>query len=188
MFLRKVEKYKQQIPNALTIFRIFLIPVFIYLAARQQIIAALIVFVVAAITDTFDGMIARKYGYVSNFGKIVDPLADKLIVASALIMFSLWGVLFWWLTAVILIREIFMTVYREGLKNRGVFLAANRYGKMKTTTQMTTIIATLAYKAILPPITIIDTIFLVMYFLIASLAWISAIIYVYQVRKERHET
>lgn len=183
-----MEKLKRQIPNALTVIRIILIPVFIYLSLKEQYIASLVVFVVAALTDTLDGVIARKYGFVSNFGKIVDPLADKLVVASALIMFSLWGVLYWWITAIILIREIFMTVYREVLKTKGVFLAANSYGKAKTTTQMTTIIITLAYKAVLPPLAIIDIFLLVMYFLIAVLSWVSAIIYINQVRKERHET
>ncbi len=183
-----MEKFKHQIPNTLTIFRIILIPIFIYCALNDFFILTLIVFVVAALTDTFDGLIARKFGYVSNFGKIVDPLADKLLVASALIIFSYWGIVFWWLTAIILLREIFMTIYRELLKKKGIFLAANRYGKIKTTTQMVTIIATLAYRAILPNIVIIDTILLIMYFLIAVLAWMSAAIYIFQVRKERHGT
>jgi len=121
-----VEKFKHQIPNALTIFRIILIPIFIYCALNDFFILTLIVFVVAALTDTFDGVIARKFGYVSNFGKIVDPLADKLLVASALIIFSYWGIVFWWLTAIILLREIFMTIYRELLKKKEIFLAANR--------------------------------------------------------------
>lgn len=179
--------FKHQIPNALTIFRIILIPVFIYFALNNCFILALIMFVVAALTDAFDGVIARRFGYVSNFGKIVDPLADKLLVTSALVIFSYWGILFWWLTVIILAREAFMTVYRELLKKRGIFLAANRYGKMKTTAQMITIIATLAYRVVLPKVVIIDTILLILYFLIAALAWMSAIIYVYQVRKERHE-
>jgi len=183
-----VEKFKHQIPNALTIFRIILIPIFIYCALNDFFILTLIVFVVAALTDTFDGLIARKFGYVSNFGKIVDPLADKLLVASALIIFSYWGIVFWWLTAIILLREIFLTIYRELLKKKGIFLAANQYGKIKTTTQMVTIIATLAYRAILPNIVIIDTILLILYFLIAFLAWMSAVIYIFQVRKERHGT
>ncbi len=183
-----MENFKHQIPNALTVFRIILIPIFIYCALNDFFILTLIVFVVAALTDTFDGVIARKFGYVSNFGKIVDPLADKLLVASALIIFSYWGIIFWWLTAIILLREIFMTIFRELLKKKGIFLAANKYGKIKTTTQMVTIIATLAYRAILPNIVIIDTILLIMYFLIAVLAWMSAIIYIYQVRKERHGT
>jgi len=182
-----VEKYKHQIPNALTVFRIILIPIFVYFALNDYFIPTLIVFVIAALTDAFDGLIARKFGYVSNFGKIVDPLADKLLVASALIIFSYWGILFWWLTAIILLREVFMTIYRENLKKKSIFLAANRYGKIKTTTQMVTIIATLAYRAILPKIVIIDTILLILYSLIAVLAWMSAIIYVHQVRKERHE-
>jgi len=182
-----VENFKHQIPNALTVFRIILIPVFIYFALNNCFILALIMFVVAALTDAFDGVIARRFGYVSNFGKIVDPLADKLLVVSALVIFSYWGILFWWLTAIILAREVFMTVYRELLKKRGIFLAANRYGKMKTTAQMITIIVTLAYRVVLTKVVIIDTILLIMYFLIAALAWMSAIIYVYQVRKERHE-
>lgn len=183
-----MENFKHQIPNALTVFRIILIPVFIYFALNDYFILTLIAFVVAALTDAFDGVIARKFGYVSNFGKIVDPLADKLLVASALVIFSYWGILFWWLTAIILLREVFMTVYRELLKKKGIFLAANRYGKMKTTSQMVTIIATLAYRAILPKVVIIDTMLTIMYFLIAVLAWMSAIIYLYQVRKEQHET
>lgn len=180
-------KYKRQIPNALTILRIILIPVFIFFALRDFYIPTLIVFVIAALSDTFDGVIARKYNYVSDFGKIVDPLADKLLVASAIIIFTYWGLIFWWMTFVIIARELFMTGYREVLKKRKFYLAANRWGKIKTTTQMVTIIVTLAYKAILPDIEIIDNILLAMYFLIAFLAWLSAGIYIFQVRKESDE-
>lgn len=180
-----MEKVKQQIPNALTILRIVLIPVFIFLAMKNHYIPTLVVFVVAALSDTLDGIIARKYNYVSNFGKIIDPLADKLLVASALIMLSYWGILYWWLTAIILVRELFLTIYREALKKRNIFLAANSWGKAKTTTQMVTIIITLAYRAILPHIVIIDNVLLVMYFLIAFLAWLSAGIYVFQERKDK---
>ncbi len=182
-----MEKFKQQIPNALTILRIVLIPVFIIFALKKYYIPTLAVFVVAALSDTFDGVIARKYNYISNFGKLLDPLADKLLVASALIMFSYWGILYWWLTAIILVRELFMTIYREILKKRNIYLAANSWGKMKTTTQMTTIIVTLAYMGVLPHISIIDKILLILYFVIALLTWFSAGIYIIQVQKERDE-
>jgi len=182
-----VENFKQQIPNALTILRIILIPVFIFLAMKNYYIPALIVFIVAALSDTLDGIIARKYNYVSNFGKIIDPLADKLLVASALIIFSYWGILYWWLTTIILFRELFITIYRESLKKRNIFLAANSWGKAKTTAQMVTIIVTLAYRTAVTYIVIIDKILLILYFLIAFLAWFSAGIYVFQVWKESDE-
>ena len=183
-----MDSLKRQIPNALTVFRIILIPVFIYCALHDCYVLSLIVFVIASLTDAFDGVIARKLSIVSNFGKIVDPLADKLLVASALVIFSCWGIIYWWLTAIILVREVFMTIYREVLKGQNIILAANRYGKIKTTAQMVTIIATLAYRVVLPEIAIIDTALLILYFLIAVLAWISAGIYVCQIRKERHGT
>jgi CDP-diacylglycerol--glycerol-3-phosphate 3-phosphatidyltransferase len=134
------------IPNVLTVFRIILTPVFLYLAIWGQSSAALvwavIIFVVAALTDWLDGAIARKYKIISNFGKIWDPLADKFIVLAAL------GVLTWrspfrlhWLIFVIIaVREVLVTVLRESYARRNIIMPADKWGKLKTLMQMLGII------------------------------------------------
>jgi len=181
--VEKVKKYKSQIPNALTLFRIILIPLFIYFAIKEYYLASLVVFIIASLTDTFDGIIARKFKYVSNFGKIFDPLADKILVASALIILTLWGLIYWWLALLILARELFMTLLRNHLIKRKIYLAANIFGKIKTTAQISTIIFSLFYKSFLPKSSVIENIILITFILVTIITWLSAIIYVFQIRK-----
>ncbi|MFY9191029.1 MAG: CDP-diacylglycerol--glycerol-3-phosphate 3-phosphatidyltransferase [Lawsonella sp.] len=126
------------LPNLLTIIRILLVPafllVFFLVPTLEGRIWALVIFCVAMATDTADGKIARRYGLVTDFGKIADPIADKAIMASALIALNIIGKLWIWVTVVILIREIGITVWRlTALKNKVV--PASRGGKAKTMTQ-----------------------------------------------------
>lgn len=127
------------IPNVLTAVRIILVPAFlvVFFCVTPETSAriwALVIFCVAMATDTADGRIARRYGLVTDFGKIADPIADKAIMTAALISLNIVGKLWWWVTAIILIREIGITIWRlTVLKDRVV--PASRGGKAKTMTQ-----------------------------------------------------
>lgn len=97
---------------------------------------ATIIFVGAAITDYFDGKIARKYNMITNLGKLIDPLADKLLVISAMVVFTKYDRLSLWIVLVIIFRELLITVLRSIVAAEGVVIAAETLGKWKTTTQM----------------------------------------------------
>ncbi len=128
------------LPNKITIARVFMIPVFliIYLSGSipySNLIAA-IVFVVACLTDALDGYIARKYNLVTNFGKFADPLADKLLVCSALICFVEFNLVPAWIIIVIIFREFIISGFRLVASDNGVVIAASNIAKFKTTAQM----------------------------------------------------
>jgi CDP-diacylglycerol--glycerol-3-phosphate 3-phosphatidyltransferase len=128
------------IANALTVIRLLLVPVFVWvLVARNGIdvdwrLGAFAVFAVAAITDRFDGELARRWGLVTAFGTIADPIADKALIGSALIVLSGLGLLPWWVTVVILGREIGITLLRLAVLRHGI-IPASRGGKAKTLVQ-----------------------------------------------------
>ena len=129
------------LPNKLTIFRVILIPVFIllfFLADSPWYAAG--VFVLASLTDTADGMIARKYNLVTTFGKFADPLADKLLVASAMICMVQTGVLPAWIVVVIIARECIISGFRLVAAEQGIVIAAGWWGKVKTAVQMVMIV------------------------------------------------
>ena len=139
---------KKQIPNLLTIFRILLVPVFVYcIFFLQQYTWATIVFILASITDFFDGHLARRMNVISNFGKIMDPLADKILVAAALIAlcFSPMQYTQWFVVCIILFREVAVTLLRNYYVKKNIFIPANWWGKIKTTLQMIGIIAALVF-------------------------------------------
>ena len=130
------------LPNKITMFRVILIPFFVFFMLSTQIpnynYIAVAIFVVASLTDTLDGYIARKYNLVSNFGKFMDPLADKLLVGAALICFvalpdnpmPAWGVI------VIISREFIISGFRLVASDAGVVIAASFWGKINTIVQM----------------------------------------------------
>lgn len=128
------------LPNLLTGLRLVLVPVFLlFLFAGDghqtgSRITAFIIFAVAVITDRFDGALARNYNMVTEFGKLADPIADKMLIGAALIGLSMLGDLPWWVTAVILVREIGVTMLRFAVISRGV-IPASRGGKLKTLVQ-----------------------------------------------------
>lgn len=132
------------LPNKLTIFRIFLIPIFIILINIQTktgILGALIVFIIASITDQLDGHIARKYNLITNFGKLMDPLADKLLVSAAFISFVEFGLINSFLVVIIISREFIVTGIRLVLASEnGKVISANSYGKLKTVFQIISVI------------------------------------------------
>ena len=131
---------KLNLPNSITVARIAVAPVFIYLLfvspekTSLQRWLALILFVLAISTDGIDGAIARKRNLVTNLGKLLDPIADKALIGGALVTLSLLGELSWFITAVILIRELGITAYRLVVAKRRV-LAASGGGKFKTVIQ-----------------------------------------------------
>jgi len=133
------------LPNALTTVRLLLVPLFLWLLLREDgtdpesRIAAVVVFILAMVTDYVDGKIARDRGLVTSFGKIVDPIADKALIGAALIGLSILGQVPWWVTAVILIREIGVTVLRFVVIRHGV-IPAGRGGKTKTVLQTVTLV------------------------------------------------
>ena len=128
------------IANVLTVVRLLLVPVFVWaLVAANGLdvdwrLGAFAVFALAAITDRFDGELARRWGLVTAFGTIADPIADKALIGSALIGLSALGLLPWWVTVVILGREIGITLLRFAVLRHGI-IPASRGGKAKTLVQ-----------------------------------------------------
>ena len=134
------------LPNKLSMLRILMIPVFVILAlmnAPAAQYAAVGVFVLAAITDALDGHIARKNGLVTNFGKFIDPIADKLLVMSALIVLVERGRMPGWVCIVMLAREFAISGFRLVAAGTGKVIAAGILGKIKTVTQMIAVIVLL---------------------------------------------
>lgn len=134
------------LPNKLTTFRVILIPFFVFfmlapnMTGINHYIAAAI-FIVASLTDLLDGKIARKYNLVTNFGKFMDPLADKLLVCSAMICLIQTGQLAAWIVVIIIAREFIISGFRLVASDNGIVIAASYWGKFKTTFQMLMIIA-----------------------------------------------
>ncbi len=129
------------LPNKLTILRILMIPFFVVfllwdLKIPGQNWIALTIFVVASLTDLLDGKIARKYNMVTNFGKFMDPLADKLLVCSALICFIAIDRIPTWVVLIIIWREFIISGFRLVASDNGIVLAAGMSGKIKTVCQM----------------------------------------------------
>lgn len=128
-------------PNKITMARICLIPIFLIALYQQTPLCsyiALAIFIVASATDGIDGHIARKYNLVTNFGKFVDPLADKLLVTSAFISFVQFGFMPAWAVILIIAREFIITSLRVVAISQGKVIAASMSGKVKTTIQLLT--------------------------------------------------
>ena len=128
------------LPNALTVVRLVLVPVFVVLglqsASWTALWAAFVVFAVAAITDRFDGKLARSWGQITDFGRIADPIADKALTLCGFALLSYQGYLPWWVTILIAVRELGITAMRAFFLRRGVVVSANQAGKLKTFMQM----------------------------------------------------
>lgn len=135
------------LPNKLTVFRIILVPFFVAALLITQIpyhnLFALIIFLIASITDMLDGKIARKYNLITDFGKFLDPLADKILVMSALICFIPLGLASCVAVTLILAREFLVTSLRLVAASSGKVIAASLFGKVKTVSQMVSILTTL---------------------------------------------
>ena len=137
------------LPNKLTVLRVIMVPFFVFFmltdvggAANKWI--ALIIFCVASLTDMLDGKIARARNMVTNFGKFMDPLADKLLVCSAMICLIPSGSLEAWIVIVIIAREFIISGFRLVASDNGIVIAASYWGKFKTVSQMAMIIVLIA--------------------------------------------
>ena len=133
------------LPNKLTVLRILMVPIFVVfmitpLAEGMGKYIALALFCIASLTDMLDGKIARKYNLVTNFGKFMDPLADKLLVCSALICLIPSGKLATWIVLVIIAREFIISGFRLVASDSGIVIAASYWGKFKTVSHMAMII------------------------------------------------
>lgn len=132
------------LPNKITIFRVLLIPVFLVLFLVEGIPDgkwfALAVFIIASLSDMVDGKIARKYHLITDFGKFMDPLADKLLTCSAMIAMTGLGLIPSWVVIIIIAREFTISGFRLIAADNGKVIAANMWGKVKTTVQMIMII------------------------------------------------
>ena len=169
------------LPNKLTVMRVILIPFFVAVllydngSSQAMRIAANVIFIVASLTDLFDGKIARKYNLVTNFGKFMDPLADKMLVSAALICLSESKIPVW-IVIIIISRELFISGFRTLAADKGVVLAAGWWGKFKTTFQMIMIIVLI----IDLPYTFMGVIGTALIYISLALTIISMVDYVYK--------
>lgn len=151
---------KMNLPNKLTMLRVLMIPFFLIFmlvdfSGNWAKWVALAIFVIASLTDMLDGKIARKYNLITNFGKFMDPLADKLLVCSALICFVELGQIPAWIVIVIISREFIISGFRLIAADKGIVIAAGMSGKLKTVCQM---VMTVVVIADIPGLEILETI------------------------------
>ena len=137
------------LPNKLTILRMIMVPFFVFfklvtVAGDATKWIALVIFVVASLTDTLDGYLARRDNLVTDFGKFMDPLADKLLVCSALICFVELGNLPAWMVIIIIGREFIISGFRLVASDNGIVIAASKTGKLKTISQMVMVVLVIA--------------------------------------------
>ena len=174
---------KMNLPNKLTILRVILIPFFVAFLLDPMVLPgakwiALLIFIVASVTDALDGNIARKYNLVTNFGKFMDPLADKLLVCSALIAFVDMDMMPTWIVMIIIAREFIISGFRLVASDNGIVIAAGIWGKLKTVCQMVMIIVLIADLG-----GIFETIGTVLIWLSLALTIISLVDYLYTNRQ-----
>ncbi len=190
---------RKQIPNMLTMLRVACVPaliwfLFLYQPAEKGYLYGLIFFVIASISDYLDGVLARQMNVISNFGKIMDPLADKLVVVTAILALSLgpWKMIGIWIPIVVIIREVAVTMRRNYYSRRKIYIPANIWGKLKTFTQMTGIIAALTFYAFRHYLTflqeascIIELILRICFWIIAAITLLSGATYFIPPKKEQ---
>ena len=141
------------LPNKLTVLRIVMVPIFLVLLVTEfphHYLAALLVFIFASLTDLIDGKIARRYNLITDLGKFLDPLADKMLTTAAFLGFMVCGIgglkSMMWINFIVLTREFLVTSVRLMAAGGGKVVAANIYGKIKTVTQMASIILALLFE------------------------------------------
>lgn len=182
-------------PNRLTILRVLLIPFFVICLMVKEgegglRYVALVIFIVASMTDALDGHLARKHNMVTNFGKFMDPLADKLLVCSAMICLIELGQIPAWIVLVIIAREFIISGFRLIASDNGVVIAASWWGKMKTIVQMIMIILLLLdLGTIFPggaePIYIVEQMFIYLAMILTVISLIDYIVKNVQVLSDR---
>lgn len=185
------------LPNKLTVIRMLMIPLFLVLFFWDGLwlnyLWAFVVFVLASLTDMLDGQIARKRGLVTDFGKLMDPLADKLLVMSAMVSLITTGLVHAVVVVVILAREFAVSAVRQVAASAGVIVAADRWGKLKTVFQMIWIClllllaqagAGLEFSWLTPEVlAVLDTVRFVLTVLVLLLTVLSGINYIWKNKK-----
>ena len=146
--LREDEPHWFNVPNALTFLRVALVPVILWLLARDEYSSrwwAFGIFVFAAATDSVDGWVARRWHGVTRWGQLADPIADKLLIIGSLLALAVFGELPWWAVIVIVLREVGVTLLRVGLVRRSdLVMPASWWGKSKTISQVVAVAAFLS--------------------------------------------
>ena len=130
--------YNMTLPNQLTVLRIILTPIFAFALFKQGFnwkFIAVLIFIVASLTDFYDGIIARKYGYVSQWGKFLDPLADKILVSTAMVSLAMLGYIQMWMVIVIIFRDVVITILRSYAMFRKQSIRTMKIAKWKTAVQ-----------------------------------------------------
>ena len=178
------------LPNKLTIFRVILIPffvVFLLLDPSNQTYRYIAdaIFIIASLTDMLDGKIARKYNLVTNFGKFMDPLADKLLVSAAMICLIATGQLAAWIVIVIISREFIISGFRLIASDNGIVIAASYWGKFKTVFQMLLIIVLIS-NIQMPFFTVLGTILIYVALVLTIVSLIDYIVKNKDVLKEQN--
>ncbi len=176
-----MKQNKMNLPNRLTLARIAAVPVFLILLLWQfpfHYFAALVIFVAASLTDLFDGRIARSRGLITDFGKFLDPIADKMLTTAALLGFISLGIGFGtvWITVIVLIREFSVSSIRMVAAASGKVVAADKWGKIKTVMQMVGIIMALTFEefiSLFPSLLLVGTILRIAYNIVL---WFSALL------------
>lgn len=168
-------------PNKLTILRILMTPIFmvaLLISFPHNILVALLLFIAASVTDAIDGNMARKYNLITDFGKFLDPLADKMLTTAAFLCFIQlgWGVGITWITFIVLVREFFITSLRLVSLGSGKVVAANIWGKLKTISQMVSIITVMAFEYFINTFAFLAPFAGAMRIIYNLLLWVSAIL------------
>ena len=169
------------LPNKLTVARVILIPFFVFFLLFDSSNdafkwTALAIFIIASLTDMLDGKIARKYNLITDFGKFMDPLADKLLVCSAMICLIQTKQLYAWFVIIIVAREFIISGFRLIAAENGIVIAANIFGKLKTVSQMIMIIILVANL----PFTWLQVLGQIFIWVSLILTILSLVIYIYQ--------
>ncbi len=160
------------LPNKLTMFRIILVPLTMALMLTGHSISAGIVFAVASLTDFFDGYIARKRNLITSFGKIMDPLADKILIFGALLCFIQNGTINVWPVAIILARELFVVSMRAVAAGKGKVIAASWWGKVKTNVQIFAVLFSIIFERRLTSVCVVLLWFAAVFTLASWIAYI----------------
>lgn len=147
-----MKKYLKYVPNILTLIRFLLIPIIITLLSQGKYVDAIIVFSISGITDILDGAIARKFDLITNFGKLIDPLADKFTQLSMLIMLTVKRIIPLWIVIVVFIKEFFMICGASFLYGKELVVSSKWYGKAATTLFYIAIVVSLILKELEPSI------------------------------------
>lgn len=130
--MEKIKKVCKHIPNALTILRFILIPFIVYYIAKEKYVDAFIYLTISGITDVLDGIIARKFNFITNFGKLIDPLADKATQISILVTLSLKNIIPIWILVIVFLKEFVMVSGASFLYGKELVVSSRWYGKLST--------------------------------------------------------